>query len=47
MDGIAEAAEKRRPGTLVAQEGMVLRPGKPVWQDLDIPVSQARTVPAG
>ena len=42
-----EAAEKRRPGTLVAQEGMVLRPGKPVWQDLDIPVSQARTVPAG
>ncbi|MDA1099579.1 MAG: MBL fold metallo-hydrolase [Proteobacteria bacterium] len=26
MDRIAAAAEKRRPGTIVAQEGMVLRP---------------------
>jgi phosphoribosyl 1,2-cyclic phosphodiesterase len=26
MDGIAEAAEKRRPGTLVAREGMTLVP---------------------
>ncbi|MBL6951937.1 MAG: MBL fold metallo-hydrolase [Alphaproteobacteria bacterium] len=26
MDQIADAAEKRRPGTVVAQEGMVLRP---------------------
>ncbi|MBC8239842.1 MAG: MBL fold metallo-hydrolase [Alphaproteobacteria bacterium] len=26
MDQIAAAAEKRRPGTIVAQEGMVLRP---------------------
>jgi phosphoribosyl 1,2-cyclic phosphodiesterase len=26
MDGIAEAAEKLRPGTIVAKEGMVLRP---------------------
>jgi phosphoribosyl 1,2-cyclic phosphodiesterase len=26
MDGIAAAAEKRRPGTLVAKEGLVLRP---------------------
>jgi len=26
MDGIAAAAEKRRPGTLVAREGMTLSP---------------------
>jgi len=26
MDGVADAAEKRRPGTLVAKEGMLLRP---------------------
>jgi len=26
MDGVAAAAEKMRPGTLVAREGLVLRP---------------------
>ena len=26
MDAVAEAAEKRRPGTIVAKEGMVLQP---------------------
>ena len=28
MDKIAEAAERRRPGTIVAREGMVLRPAR-------------------
>ena len=26
MDRVAEEAERRRPGTVVAREGMVLRP---------------------
>ncbi len=26
MDRVAEAAERARPGTIVAREGMVLRP---------------------
>ncbi|MBT4045919.1 MAG: MBL fold metallo-hydrolase [Rhodospirillaceae bacterium] len=48
MDGIAEAAEARRPGTLVAREGMTLRP-KMLEVDASIGQSRVRrqAVPTG
>ena len=44
MDGIAEAAEAYRPGTVVAREGMVMHPK---WRDADAPLIQRQAVPAG
>lgn len=43
MDGIARAAEQRRPGTVVAREGMVLRPGLRAAE----PAMQSRSAPRG
>lgn len=47
MDRIAAAADARRPGTVVAREGMVLRPDQHVWHESDTAVAQKQAVPAG